>query len=39
MDVMMYELRMDVNEQYSNMEIVGFGKNEEMKKYLLFIKV
>ncbi len=39
MDMMMYELRMDVNEQYSNMEIVGFGKNEEMKKYLLFIKV
>ncbi len=39
MDVMMYELRMDVNEQYSNMEIVGFGKNEEMKKYLLFIKI
>ena len=39
MDVMMYELRMDVNEQYNDMEIVGFGKNEEMKKYLLFIKV
>jgi len=39
MDVMMYELQMDVNEQYNTMEIVGFGKNEEMKKYLLFIKV
>lgn len=39
MDVMMYELRMDVNTQYSNMEIVGFGKNEEMKQYLLFIKI
>jgi len=39
MDVMMYELRMNVNEQYSDMEIVGFGKNEEMKKYLLFIKI
>jgi len=39
MDVMMYELRMEVNEKYSDMEIVGFGKNEEMKKYLLFIKV
>jgi len=39
MDVMMYEIKMDVNEQYSDMEIVGFGKNEEMKKYLLFIKI
>jgi len=39
MDVMMYELRMDVNAQYSDMEIVGFGKNEEMKKCLLFIKL
>ena len=39
MDRMMYELRMDVNAQYSDMEIVGFGKNEEMKKYLLFIRI
>jgi len=39
MDVMMYELRMDVNEQYKNMDIVGFGKNDEQKKYLLFIKI
>ncbi len=39
MDSMMYELRMDVNKQYKDMEIVGFGRNEEMKKYLLFIKV
>ncbi|RRS32212.1 MAG: hypothetical protein P794_02260 [Epsilonproteobacteria bacterium (ex Lamellibrachia satsuma)] len=39
MDRMMYELRMDVNVQYNDMEIVGFGKNEEMKKYLLFIKI
>ncbi len=38
MDTMMYELRMDVNAQYNDMEIVGFGKNEEMKKYLLFVK-
>ena len=37
MDAMMYELRMDVNEQYKNMEIVGFGKNDEQKKYILFI--
>jgi len=39
MDAMMYELRMDVNAQYSNVEVVGFGKNDEDKKYILFIKV
>ena len=39
MDMMMYELRMNVNTQYSDMEIVGFGKNEEEKKYILFIKI
>ena len=39
MDIMMYELRMDVNIQYPNMEIVGFGKNDEEKKYILFIKL
>jgi len=39
MDVMMYELKMDVNEQYKSMEIVGFGKNDEQKRYILFIKI
>ncbi len=39
MDAMMYELRMDVNAQYSDMEIIGFGKNDEEKKYILFIKI
>jgi hypothetical protein len=39
MDAMMYELRMDVNAQYNDMEIVGFGKNDEEKKYILFIKI
>jgi len=39
MDTMMYELKMDVNEQYKNMEIVGFGKNDEQKRYILFIKI
>jgi len=39
MDTMMYELKMDVNAQYSNMEIVGFGKNDEEKRYILFIKI
>ena len=39
MDSMMYELKMDVNEQYQNMEIVGFGKNDEQGRYILFIKI
>ena len=39
MDSMMFELRIDVNAQYKNMEIVGFGKNEEEKRYILFIKI
>ena len=39
MDTMMYALKMDVNEQYKNMEIVGFGKNDEQKRYILFIKI
>jgi hypothetical protein len=39
MDSMMYELRMNVNSQYSNMEIVGFGKNDEERRYILFIKI
>ena len=39
MDVMMYELKMDVNEQYKEMEIVGFGKNDEERRYILFIKI
>jgi len=39
MDAMMYELKMDVNEQYKGLEIVGFGKNDEQKRYILFIKI
>ena len=39
MDAMMYELKMDINEQYKELEIVGFGKNDEEKRYILFIKV
>ncbi len=39
MDAMMYELKMDVNVQYKDMEIVGFGKNDEQKRYILFIKI
>lgn len=39
MDAMMYELKLDVNEKYKDMEIVGFGKNDEQKRYILFIKI
>ena len=38
-DSMMYELKIDVNEQYKDMEIVGFGKNIDAKHYILFIKI
>ena len=39
MDAMMFELKLDVNAQYKGMEIVGFGKNDEEKRYILFIKI
>jgi hypothetical protein len=39
MDAMMFEVKMDVNPQYQDMEIVGFGKNDEQKRYILFIKI
>jgi len=39
MDNMMDELKVNVNTQYSSMEVVGFGKNEEQKRYILFIKI
>lgn len=39
MDNMMYSLKIDVNAQYKDMEIVGFGKNDEAMRYILFIKV
>ena len=39
MDAMMYALRMDVNVQYSDVEVIGFGKSIEEKKYILFIKI
>jgi len=39
MDAMMYELKMDVNRTYTDMEIIGFGKNDEEKRYILFIKI
>ena len=39
MDVMMYGLSMDANTQYQDVEIVGFGKNDAEKRYILFIKI
>ena len=39
MDKMMYTLKIDVNAHYTDMEVVGFGKNDEEKRYVLFIKV
>ncbi len=39
MDAMMYELRLDVNAQFSDMKIVGFGKNDEEQRYVIFIKI
>jgi len=39
MDAMMFEVKMDVNAEYQDMEIVGFGKNDEEKRYILFIKI
>jgi hypothetical protein len=38
-DSMMYTLKIDVNENYKDMKIVGFGKNIEEKRYILFIKI
>jgi len=38
MEVMMYGLKMDINVQYNDMDIVGFGVNEESRKYLLFVE-
>jgi hypothetical protein len=39
MSDMMFELKIDVNTQYSSIEVVGFGKSIEEKKYILFIKL
>ena len=39
MDTMMYELVLNVNAKHQNIEIIGFGKNEEEGKYILFIKL
>jgi hypothetical protein len=38
-NMMMYELRMSVNALHNDVEIIGFGKNIEERKYILFIKI
>ena len=38
-DKMMYEVRLNVNHQYNDVEVIGFGKSIEEKKYFLFIKL
>jgi len=39
MDKMMYEVRLNVNNQYNDVEVLGFGKSAEEKRYFLFIKL
>jgi len=39
MDRMMYALKIDVNAEHKDIEVIGFGKNEEEKKYILFISI
>lgn len=36
---MMYQIVMNVNTQYPELDIIGFGKTIEEKKYILFIKL
>jgi hypothetical protein len=39
MDAMMYMFfKINMNAQYTNTDVVGFGKNDEEKCYVLFIK-
>ena len=39
MDAMMYQIKVDVNAQYSDVDVVGFGKNDEEQRFVLFIKI
>ncbi|HEO98659.1 MAG: hypothetical protein JW682_05785 [Campylobacterales bacterium] len=39
MDKMMYEVRVYVNHQHSDIEVIGFGRSVEEKKYFFFIKL
>jgi len=39
MSSMMSEIRLFVNAEYPSVEIIGFGKSIEAKKYILIIKI
>ena len=39
MEKMMYEVRLNVNYQYNDVEVIGFGKSVEEKRYFLFMKL
>jgi len=39
MSTMMYPLRITLNEAYKDLEVVGFGKNDEEGRFILFIAV
>lgn len=39
MEKMMYEIRLRVNPLHDNIEVIGFGKSPEEKKYFFFIKL
>lgn len=39
MDKMMYEVKLNINHQYKSVEVIGFGKSIEEKKYFFFIKL
>ncbi len=39
MDAMMYQIKVDVNAQYSDIDVAGFGKNDEEQRFVLFIKI
>ena len=39
MSSMMHEIRIYINSQYPDMEIIGFGKSLDTKQYMLIIKI
>jgi len=39
MSSMMHEIRLFVNSQYPDMEIIGFGKSLDTKQYILILKI
>ncbi|HEY9129274.1 MAG TPA: hypothetical protein VIN02_05540 [Sulfurovum sp.] len=39
MDVMMHPVKIAVNHLHPAVDVIGFGKNDEEKKYILFIKI